>query len=66
MFAGENLNSAATTKKQVLDTAKDFLECISKHLYRQYHLKKETREAVREHYEALIEDMKTGIGETFH
>ena len=59
------MNSAATTKKQVLEAAKEFIESISKYLTQQFQLKKETRESVREHYDNLLEDIKTGVGVYF-
>ena len=62
-LSGENLNSAASTKIYVLRTFEDIIECIADHLSRQYYLKKETRDAIADHYSKLIKDIKGGFCE---
>ena len=62
LIVGENLNSAASTKIYVLSATEVFVECIADHLSRLYHLQKDTREAIQEHYAKLIKDIKGGFG----
>ena len=40
----------------------DLVESVDDYLSRQYQLKKDTREVVREHYARLIKDIKGGFG----
>ena len=61
-FQGEDLQSAASMKLQVLKTCIDLVEALLCHVRKLYHLPKEVRDTLIDHYNDLSEELKCGQG----
>ena len=59
---GEDLQSAAATKLQVLKTCIDLAEALISHFRSLIGLAKGARDTLTDHYKGLVEDLREGQG----